>query len=68
MADGAKSGLAVLFATSEVNEALLSANRVIVVSKGRIVREFDPAVATKEDLMIASGESESTPGEPADSR
>jgi erythritol transport system ATP-binding protein len=68
MADGAKSGLAVLFATSEVNEALLSANRVIVVSKGRIVREFDPAVAAKEDLMIASGESESTTAGPADPR
>jgi erythritol transport system ATP-binding protein len=56
MAREARRGLAVLFATSEVGEALDVSNRVIVMSKGRIVREFDPADATREDLMVASGE------------
>ncbi|WP_308164570.1 sugar ABC transporter ATP-binding protein [Agromyces sp. ISL-38] len=56
MAREARRGLAVLFATSEVSEALGVSNRVVVMSKGRIVREFDPKNATREDLMIASGE------------
>ena len=56
MAREARRGLAVLFATSEVGEALSVSNRVLVMSKGRIVREFDSATATREDLMIASGE------------
>jgi len=57
MAREARRGLGVLFATSEVGEALNAANRVIVMSKGRMVREFDPRTATREELMIASGES-----------
>ena len=56
MAREARRGLAVLFATSEVGEALSVSNRIVVMSKGRIVREFDSATATREDLMIASGE------------
>ncbi|MDQ0577700.1 sugar ABC transporter ATP-binding protein [Agromyces albus] len=56
MAREARRGLAVLFATSEVSEALGVSNRVVVMSKGRIVRQFDPKNATREDLMIASGE------------
>jgi erythritol transport system ATP-binding protein len=56
MAREARRGLAVLFATSEVSEALQVSNRIVVMSKGRIVREFDPNETTREDLMIASGE------------
>ncbi len=52
-----RGGLAVLFATSEVGEALGVSNRIIVMSKGgRVVREFDPQVTTREELMVASGE------------
>jgi erythritol transport system ATP-binding protein len=58
MAREARKGLAVLYATSEISEALSVANRVIVLSKGRFVREFDPRVATREELMVASGESD----------
>ena len=54
----AERGLAVLYATSEVNEALKFAHRVIVMSKGRLVAEFDPATATKDEVMIASGEAD----------
>ncbi|BDI21549.1 sugar ABC transporter ATP-binding protein [Herbiconiux sp. L3-i23] len=56
MAREARRGLGVLYATSEVGEALTTANRIIVMSKGRIVREFDPRSSTREELMVASGE------------
>lgn len=47
-----------LFATSEVSEALGVSNRIIVMSKGRTVGEFDPRTTTREDLMVASGEAQ----------
>ncbi|HVL60148.1 MAG TPA: sugar ABC transporter ATP-binding protein [Microbacterium sp.] len=56
MAREARRGLAVLFATSEVSEALSVSNRIVVMSKGRIIRVLDSASATREDLMVASGE------------
>ena len=52
----ARKGLAVLYVTSEVGEALTASHRIVVMSKGRIVREFDPATATREEVMAASGE------------
>ena len=56
MAREARRGLAVLYATSEVGEALSAANRVVVMAKGKIVGEFDPTNTTREQLMVASGE------------
>lgn len=53
----ADKGLAVLYATSEIGEALTSSHRVVVMNKGRIVREFDPISAAREEVMAASGES-----------
>jgi erythritol transport system ATP-binding protein len=52
----AKKGLAVLYVTSEVGEAITASHRLIVMSKGRFVREFDPRTATRDDIMAASGE------------
>jgi erythritol transport system ATP-binding protein len=52
----ARKGLAVLYVTSEVGEALTASHRIVVMAKGRIVREFDPRVATREEVMAASGE------------
>ncbi len=52
----AEKGLAVLYATSEVGEALSASHRIVVMNKGRIVREFDPRVAVREEVMAASGE------------
>jgi erythritol transport system ATP-binding protein len=57
----AQKGLAVLYVTSEIGEALSASHRVLVMSKGRIVREFDPAAASREAVMTASGESGSEP-------
>jgi erythritol transport system ATP-binding protein len=56
MAREARRGLGVLFATSEIGEALGASNRILVLSKGRIVREFDTRTALREDVMVASGE------------
>ena len=55
LAEGARKGLAVLYSTSEVNECLSIAHRIIVMHKGKISAEFGPD-ATKEQIMAASGE------------
>ncbi|GAA3607667.1 sugar ABC transporter ATP-binding protein [Microlunatus ginsengisoli] len=52
----ARRGLAVLYVTSEVGEALTASHRVLVMSKGRIVAEFDPRTCTRDEVMAASGE------------
>jgi erythritol transport system ATP-binding protein len=56
----ARRGLGVLYVTSEVGEALTAAHRIVVMSKGRIVREFDPRTCTRDEVMAASGEHETT--------
>ena len=58
MARESRKGLAVLYATSEVGEALSASTRIVVLSKGRIVAEFDPRTTTREEVMVASGETE----------
>ena len=50
----ARRGLAVLFATSELEEAVHVPDRLLVMSKGRIVREFRRGEATREAIMVAS--------------
>jgi erythritol transport system ATP-binding protein len=52
----AKKGLAVLYVTSEVGEAITASHRLIVMSKGRLIREFDTRTATRDLIMAASGE------------
>jgi erythritol transport system ATP-binding protein len=54
----AGKGLAVLYVTSEIGEAITASHRIVVMSKGRVVREFDPRTASREEIMAASGESE----------
>jgi erythritol transport system ATP-binding protein len=54
----ARKGLAVLYVTSEIGEAITASHRLLVMSKGRIVREFDPRTCTRDDIMAASGEHE----------
>jgi erythritol transport system ATP-binding protein len=55
LAERAKTGLAVIYSTSEVNECLSIAHRIIVMSRGRISAEFGSNVS-KEEIMAASGE------------
>jgi len=54
LTEQAKSGLSVLFATSEVSEAMSAANRIVVLSKGRITAEMDPRSVTQSDVMAAA--------------
>jgi ribose/xylose/arabinose/galactoside ABC-type transport system permease subunit len=56
----AKEGLAFLFTSSEVEETLGVCNRVLVLYKGRVVREFARGEATKADVMycVAGGGAE----------
>ena len=56
LAERARQGLAVVYSTSEVQECLSIAHRVVVMRRGHISAEFGPD-ATKEDIMAASGES-----------
>ncbi|MBB4066304.1 sugar ABC transporter ATP-binding protein [Gellertiella hungarica] len=56
LAERARSGLAVIYSTSEVGECLSIAHRIIVMRRGRISAEFTSDV-TKEKIMAASGES-----------
>ena len=55
LAERARTGLAVIYTTSEVGECLSIAHRIIVMRRGRISAEFGPDV-TKEQIMAASGE------------
>jgi erythritol transport system ATP-binding protein len=55
LAERARTGLAVIYTTSEVGECLSIAHRIIVMRRGRISAEFGPD-ATKEQIMAASGE------------
>ena len=54
MTEQARRGVGVLFATSELEEALHVPDRLLVMSKGRIVREFRRGTATREEVMAAS--------------
>lgn len=53
----AQKGLAVLFVTSDVGEALTASHRIVVMSRGHVVTEFDPRTATREDVMAAAEDS-----------
>jgi erythritol transport system ATP-binding protein len=55
LAEGARQGLAVIYSTSEVNECLSVAHRILVMRRGRIAAEFG-ADTPKERIMAASGE------------
>lgn len=50
----AKQGYGVLFASSELKEVLAEADRILVMSKGKITGEFDRSTATEEALVAAS--------------
>ncbi len=54
MTEQAKRGVGVLFATSELEEALHVPDRLLVMSKGRVVREIRRGTATREEVMAAS--------------
>lgn len=55
LADRARTGVGVVYSTSEVGECLSIAHRIIVMRRGKISAEFTPD-ATKDMIMAASGE------------
>lgn len=55
LGEKAAQGLAVVFSTSEVQECLSIAHRIVVMRRGKISAEFGPHVP-KEEIMAASGE------------
>jgi erythritol transport system ATP-binding protein len=54
MTDLAGRGVAVLFATSELDEALHVPDRLLVMAKGKVVREVRRGTASREEIMVAS--------------
>jgi erythritol transport system ATP-binding protein len=54
MTEQARRGLGVLFATSELEEALHVPDRLLIMARGRIVREFRRGSVTREEIMAAS--------------
>ncbi len=55
LGEKAAQGLAVVYSTSEVQECLSVAHRIVVMRRGSISAEFRPDVS-KEEIMAASGE------------
>jgi erythritol transport system ATP-binding protein len=55
LTERAARGLAVIFSTSELNECLSIAHRIIVMRRGKISAQFGRDVS-KDEIMAASGE------------
>jgi erythritol transport system ATP-binding protein len=55
LTEKAARGLAVVFSTSELNECLSIAHRIVVMRRGKISAQFGREV-TKDEIMAASGE------------
>lgn len=62
MAQQARQGRAVLFATSEVSEVLHACDRVLVMARGEVVADLDPRTSSREQLM-ALADTGPTPNE-----
>jgi ribose transport system ATP-binding protein len=59
-------GRAVLFFSSDMDEVLEIADRILVLAGGRLAAELDPRTATKQQLMEFSVATASTVARPAD--
>lgn len=66
MAKVAGTRVGILFATSELAEALGASTRLIVMARGRIVADLDPRTTTRDRVMAATGEQVGTAGDPHD--
>ena len=50
----ADNGLAVLVISSDLPEVLGVSDRVLVISEGELVAEFDPSAVDQETVMMAA--------------
>lgn len=60
MAQQARQGRTVLFATSEAGEVLHACDRILIMARGSIVTELEPRGATREQLMALADTSAMT--------
>ena len=51
----ARKGAAILLATDDLDEAILLADRILVLFRGRIIKEFQSANVSRQDLVAAMG-------------
>jgi erythritol transport system ATP-binding protein len=66
MTEQAENGLAVVFTTSEAEEALHIPDRLLILERGRLVADLDPHSIDRGRLMqLADGSSRSRTGETA---
>lgn len=56
MAKVAGTRVGILFATSELSEALNASTRLVIMARGRITADLDPRTATRDQVMAATGE------------
>jgi erythritol transport system ATP-binding protein len=54
MNDLADQGLAILFASSELNEVVVMADRALVMARGRLTASFEGTEITAQQLADAS--------------
>jgi erythritol transport system ATP-binding protein len=54
MTEQAQRGIGIVFATSELEEAVHVPDRLLVMARGRVVAEFRRGSATREEIMAAS--------------
>jgi rhamnose transport system ATP-binding protein len=66
IADLAADGMAVLLISSEIEEVLGLAHRILVMRRGRVVEELAGGEATQENVMRAAFAAPGTRGEPSD--
>jgi simple sugar transport system ATP-binding protein len=49
--DLAKEGVGIILISDEISEVYHNCNRVLVMHKGRLLAEFDPAQATEDEIQ-----------------
>jgi erythritol transport system ATP-binding protein len=54
MRDLAKSGLGILFVTSDLEEVMALSDRIVVMSNGRLAAQFGMGEATEDAVVLAS--------------
>jgi len=52
LGDLVKDGASVLLATGDIEEAIGISDRIIILYKGTIVKEVDPNVTTKDEILF----------------
>lgn len=57
----ADEGMAVILASSDFDELLAHASRILILHKGRIVGEADPATHNKADLLVMASTRDAQP-------